>query len=50
MNIKRIKKHIINESGNGKYVYQDEEQEEIKEFMHNHLEHYFPEAKFEYFV
>ncbi|UCZ54248.1 spore photoproduct lyase [Bacillus shivajii] len=36
--------------GIGKYVYQKDEQEEIKENLHKHIEQYFPEAKIEYFT
>lgn len=36
--------------GIGKYVYKDEEQEEMKEVLGRYLEEYFPEAKLEYFT
>ncbi|MFC5712495.1 spore photoproduct lyase [Thalassorhabdus alkalitolerans] len=36
--------------GIGKYVYQTDEQEKIKEFFSKHLSEYFPEANIEYFT
>ena len=36
--------------GIGKYVYTDEEQEEIKDTLGSYLERYLPEAKLEYFT
>ncbi|MGV3489172.1 MAG: spore photoproduct lyase [Tuberibacillus sp.] len=36
--------------GIGKYVYKDEEQEDIKDTLGQYLKKYFPEAKLEYFT
>ncbi|GAA0456358.1 hypothetical protein GCM10008935_09010 [Alkalibacillus silvisoli] len=36
--------------GISKYVYQDEEQEEMKNMMQEYLKRHFPTAKFEYFT
>ncbi|MFD2924937.1 spore photoproduct lyase [Halobacillus naozhouensis] len=36
--------------GIGKYVYQDEEQEDMKHTLGGYIEHYFPNAKLEYFT
>ncbi|MCR2821454.1 spore photoproduct lyase [Lederbergia panacisoli] len=36
--------------GIGKYVYKDEEQEDIKDTLGGYLKRYFPEAKMEYFT
>lgn len=36
--------------GIGKYVYQKDEQEEMKETLGGYIEQYFPEAKLEYFT
>jgi len=36
--------------GIGKYVYQDQEQEEIKDTLVGYINQYFPEAKIEYFT
>ncbi|WP_209122204.1 spore photoproduct lyase [Alkalihalobacillus sp. BA299] len=36
--------------GIGKYVYQTDEQEQLKETLHGYIHEYFPEAKIEYFT
>jgi spore photoproduct lyase len=36
--------------GIGKYVYQKDEQEEMKQFLGGYIEQYFPEARLEYFT
>ncbi|MEB1809425.1 MAG: spore photoproduct lyase [Bacillaceae bacterium] len=36
--------------GIGKYVYQTDEQEEIKETLYSYIHEYFPDAKIEYFT
>jgi spore photoproduct lyase len=36
--------------GRGKYVYRDDEQEEIRELFHELVERYFPQATIEYFT
>ncbi|MBU9711151.1 spore photoproduct lyase [Evansella tamaricis] len=36
--------------GIGKYVYKNDEQEDLKETLHQYIDRYFPEAKIEYFT
>ncbi|MNR62176.1 Spore photoproduct lyase [compost metagenome] len=36
--------------GIGKYIYQKEEEDELKEVLHESMLTYFPQAKLEYFT
>lgn len=36
--------------GIGKYIYEKDEEEQLKEILHKYIENYFPQAKIEYFT